>query len=347
MKNKSSFITIAILAVLSVLAVVVFKKKGGNSNVDEEAQRFKVEDTAKITRLFLIDKEGKQVTLTRNGKLWQVNGKYTARLDAISSLLETIKKVEVKSHVPKALKSPVLSLMSSRAVKIEIYAGDELIRQYYVGHESTDHEGTYMILTNTETGENYPEPYITHIPGFIGFLTTRYFTDESDWRDRLVINYKPNEIAILKMEHLEKPDSSFTIFAKNLNSITLQNASGQSVSYDAAKMKQFLSYFQNVSYETLFTTIAPQLADSLARNANPYIRMSISDPSGITKLYSFYHRAPEPGRTNQMGELYKYDPERCYLRFAKDSEWALVQFYVFGKLIPDINYFAPAASVKK
>jgi hypothetical protein len=347
MKKKSSFITITLLLVLCVLAVFVFRKKGGKGNIDQDSQRFKFEDTAKITRLFLIDKEGKKVTLTRKGKDWLVNDKYIVRKDAILTLLETIKKVEVKSHVPNSLKPGVLKLMSAKAVKIEVYAGDDLVRQYYVGHESGDHEGTHMILTNLETGENYPEPYITHIPGFIGFLTTRYFTDESDWRDRLAINYKPNEIANLKMEHLENPDSSFAIIVQNMNNIILQNSKGVSVAYDGGKMKQYLSYFQNISYETLFTTSAAQLADSLARNANPYIRFTITDPSGISKTYSLYHRSPEPGRANQMGEVYKYDPERCFMRFSKDNEWALIQFYVFGKLIPTIRYFAPVSTVKK
>ncbi len=347
MKKKSSIVTIVVLLALCLLAVFVFQKKGGNSNIDKDSQDFKFADTAKITKLFLIDKNGHQVTLTRKDKQWLVNGKYTVRKDAILTLLETIKKVEVKSHVPKNAKANTLKLMSAKAVKIEIYAQDKLAKQYYVGHESDNQEGTYMILSNIETGENYPEPYITHIPGFIGFLTTRYFTEEEEWRDRLVINYAPHQISQLKMEHLEKPDSSFIISIENINKISLQNLKGQAITFDNTKMRQYLSYFQNISYETLFTKTAMSLADSLARFAAPYIRLTITDKLGSSKIYSFYHRNPEPGKTNEAGVVYKYDPERCFLRFAKDQEWALIQFYVFGKLIPDINYFTPNNTVKK
>lgn len=347
MKKKSSIVTIVVLLALCLLAVFVFKKKGGSSTVDKDSQDFKFADTAKITKLFLIDKNGRQVSLTRKDKQWLVNSKYTVRTDAILTLLETIKKVEVKSHVPKNAKVNTLKLMSAKAVKIEIYAQDKLVKQYYVGHESDDSEGTYMILSNIETGENYEEPYITHIPGFIGFLTTRYFTEEEEWRDRLVVNYAPYQISQLKLEHLEKPDSSFVITAKNLNDISLQNLKGQSIEFDNTKMRQYLSYFQNISYETLFTKTAISLADSLARFANPYIRLTITDKLGSSKIYSFYRRNPEPGKTNEAGILYKYDPERCFLRFAKDQEWALIQFYVFGKLIPNINYFTQKDTVKK
>lgn len=347
MKKKRSVITIIVLLALCLLAVFVFRKKGGNASVDKEAQNFKFEDTAKITRIFMADKNGGKVTLTRKNNEWFVNDKYPARKDAITILLETIKQAEVRSNVPKSLKQTTLRLMSSRAIKTEIYVDDELVKQYYVGHESYDHEGSYMILTNPETGENYPDPYIVHIPGFVGFLNTRYFVSEDEWRDRLVLNYVPAQIRQIKMELLESPDSSFTINLKNINAISLLDAKGNNVSYDSNRMRQYLSYFQNVSYETLFTKSVPQLADSLARQGNPYIRMVITDNFNISKIYSFYHRSPQPGRTNESGVLYKYDPERCFMRFAKDQEWAMIQYYVFGKILANISYFTPPATVKK
>jgi hypothetical protein len=48
------------------------------------------------------------------------------------------------------------------------------VKQYYVGHATQDNTGTYMLLTNPETDKNYEDPFVTHIPGFDGFLSTRY-----------------------------------------------------------------------------------------------------------------------------------------------------------------------------
>lgn len=329
------------------MAVFVFRKKGQNASVDKEAQNFKFEDTAKITHIFMADKNGGKVNLTRKDREWLVNGKYTARKDAIGILLETIKRVEVKTTLPKSLKPGTLKLMSAKAVKIEIYCGEDLVKQYYVGHESYDNEGSYMILSNLETGENYPEPYVTHIPGFVGFLNTRYFTSEEEWRDRLVINYVPAQIRQLKMERLEHPDSSFTIQLKTINAISLLDAKGNTLPFDNTKMRQYLSYFQNVSYETLFTKTVPQLADSLARFAKPFIRLTITDNFNISKIYSFYYRKPEAGSTNEENIPYVHDPERCFMRFAKDQEWAMIQYYVFGKLLVNVNYFDTRSTVKK
>jgi hypothetical protein len=60
--------------------------------------------------------------------------------------------------------------MASKSTKIEIYSKGEKVKQYYVGHATQDNTGTYMLLTNTETDENYEEPFVTHIPGFEGFI---------------------------------------------------------------------------------------------------------------------------------------------------------------------------------
>jgi hypothetical protein len=49
----------------------------------------------------------------------------------------------------------------------------------------------------------------------------------------------------------------------------------------------------------------------------------------------------------EHGVTYSNDPDRLYLRFANDKEWALIQYFVFGKLLVTPPYFAPATSVKK
>jgi hypothetical protein len=69
--------------------------------------------------------------------------------------------------------------MAAKSTKIEIYSKGEKVKQYYVGHATQDNTGTYMLLTNPETDKNYEEPFITHIPGFEGFLSTRYLTESS------------------------------------------------------------------------------------------------------------------------------------------------------------------------
>lgn len=344
MKKRSSFIIIIFLLLLVGFSLYVYKNKAKNSTVNADERDFKFKDTAAITKIFIADKEGDQATLVRTKNGWVVNNKYPCRRDALMNLMETIKHIEVKMPVTKNAKPGVLKTMSSTAIKVELYAGEEKVKQYYVGHETPDSEGTYVLLSDPETNENYKDPFVAFIPGFQGFLIPRFIAKEGEWRDRMVIGLTPPQIKQIKLQNSEYPDSSFTINLINTTTFKLKDASGNDMDFDPDKMKQYLAYFQNLSYEALLSGSNKKLEDSLAK-ANPFITLSISTNNFKTSDYKFYYKKPT-SLIPEHGVVYKYDPDRLYLRFDYDKELALIQYFVFGKILVSRSYFSPA-TVKK
>ncbi len=345
--KKTSTVIIAVLLVLAVASVFIYKSKHKSTTVgDEEQRNFKYKDTAAITKIFIADKDGNSSTIKRTARGWIVNDKYNCRSDAILNLLETVKHVEVKMPVNKAVKPGVLKYMSAKAVKVEIYAGDNLVKQYYVGHEPPDYEGSYMLLTDPESGENYKDPFVCFIPGFKGYLIPRFITNENEWRDRLVLNYTPPQLKQIKVQHFDMPDSSFTIDLNSTTSFRLKNAKNEDLAFDEAKLKQYLAYYQNISYEVLITGKNKKLTDSLTRN-KPFCVISVTTTDLKTNDYKFYNKKPVSADIPEHGVTYQNDPDRLYMQFANDKEWALIQYFVFGKLLISSRYFAPAATVKK
>jgi hypothetical protein len=342
--KRSSIIIIGVLLALAITALYVYKKKGKSSTVDSGARNFKLKDTADITKIFIADKEGNQSVVERTKKGWIVNGKYSCRPDAISILMAAIRSVEVKMPVPKSARENVLKVMATTATKVEIYHGDKRLKQYYVGHETQDGEGSYMLLSDPESGENYSEPFVCFIPGFVGYLSPRYIAKENEWRDRVVMNYTPPQMRQIKVAHIENPDSSFTIDLLSTTQFKLKNHAGRELSFDEFKMKQYLAYFQNLSYEALLTGKQKKLEDSLFKNP-PFEVMTISKTDFSTDVFKFYHKAPTE-LVPEHGFNYKYDPDRIYMRFAGDKEWAIAQTFVFGKLFVNPSYFLPS-TVKK
>ena len=170
--------------------------------------------------------------------------------------------------------------------------------------------------------------------------------NESEWRSRLVINYIPPQLSSIKIENAEHPDSSFTINLKNTTQFELKKINGQAIPFDEVKMKQYLAYYQNISFEKLLTDLNPKLVDSI-RHAIPYIKMSITDTKGETKVFNFSHKNSTPELNRKYGINYKYDPDRFYMCYDNNKEVALVQFYVFGKMLPNYAYFLPQNTVKK
>ncbi|MGZ4090544.1 MAG: hypothetical protein ACXVNO_07475, partial [Bacteroidia bacterium] len=236
MKKRSSFIIIGLLLLLVGFALYTYKYKNTSSTIDADARDFKYKDTAAITKIFIADKEGDRSTLERTKHGWVVNNKYQCRPDAILNLMEAIKNMEVKMPVPKKAKEGVLKIMASNALKVEVYKGDELVKQFYIGHETPDSEGSYGLLTNPETGENYKDPFVLFIPGFQGFLMPRFIAKEGEWRDRVVMNFTPPQMKQVRLINNEQPDSSFTIELLNTNTFKVKDARNNEISFDVKQV---------------------------------------------------------------------------------------------------------------
>ena len=339
--KRSTLMTLLVLVALVGISIAVYVHKSRKGTIDQEASDFKVKDTASVDKIFMADKNGKSVTLTRDHAKWMVDGKFEARGDMIVGLLQTISKVEVKSPVAKSAKKNVIKRMASQGIKVEIYSHGDKIKQYYVGSATQDYTGTYMLLSDPESNENYEEPFVTYIPGFEGYLTTRYLTDGAEWRNRLVINFIPPQMKSIRLDLHETPDSSFVIdLSNNAMTYSLKTGKGQPLGFDQMRMKQYLAYFQNIHCEKLLTGVKDHVTDSL-QHVIPFATMTITETNGQAHVYNFIHRQPNQGKNQQYGVEYKYDPDRLFMKFNNDKELAIIQYYVFGKLLQTWGYFTP------
>src|SRR6185312_12300142 len=205
-KNRT---TVIITIILLVVAMYFIFFRSGFSTLGGKDNDFAVQDTASITKITLADKQNRTIVLTRVSKSqWRVNDDYFVRSDAINTLLETIRLVAVKTLIDQKQWDHVIKDLATNSTKVEIYAGDKKIKEYYVGDATADNLGTYMLLVNPSNDENYKQPYVTYIPGFDGFLTTRYFTLEDRWRDRVILRYYPNEIKSVTLSYPSSADHS-------------------------------------------------------------------------------------------------------------------------------------------
>jgi hypothetical protein len=346
MKRSSSWLVIAVLALLAGVSLYLYFFKAKYSTVEQDDRAFAFKDTAALTRIFIADKDGRKSLLERKNDGWYVNNNYKCRGDAVLNLLEVIKLVEVKMPVPKTGKENVLKFMSFNAIKVELYAGDEKVKQYYVGHETEDGEGSFMILSDLESGKNFENPYVCFIPGFRGYLLPRFIAIENDWRERIVMNYIPPDIKQIKVENNAAVDSSFVIELPSANSFALRGLSGNPIAFDEAKLKQYLVYYQNLSYESLVTGKNKRLTDSLSLTP-PFQTITITRRDNQQDKFVFYRKPFDGTVTGNSAAKFDFDPDRFYMRFDGGRQWALSQYYVFGKLCVNASYFGTADSVKK
>ena len=208
MKNKN----LLLLALALLLGGVTFwyVQYKRNTNLNGYDFEFAVKDTANIHKIFLADRKGKRITLTRESTSeWKVNGTYKARKDALDNLLTTIARVELMYRLPRNAVEHVVKDIASEGRKVEIYdKNNRLLKAYYVGGSDADGYGTHMMLD----GSN--EPYVTHIPSFVGNLRVRYFTEILDWRDRYLFTLAPDDIQSVSVDYPLQKAKSFKLERK-------------------------------------------------------------------------------------------------------------------------------------
>ncbi len=337
-RNRTAIVLVIILGSVSFWFILNNRK----GTIKETLRDFAVADTAAVNKIFLADKEGLNVTLERKPSgIWVVNGEFNARMDAIQSLLYTIKKIDIKEPVGKAAQDNVIKRLAAKAVRCEIYQNDKLTKAYYVGTETQDQTGTYMILMDLETMQPSAKAFVTYIPGFEGYLTTRYFTEENGWRDRTVYSYNPNDIKSIKVEAPSNPSLSYLLTIKGNNNyqVTMLKNKESLKNIDTMAVKQYLSYFQQLNFESFEVNLKPTQIDSVLKS-QPINILTVTDNMGKTNKVTFFARWPKrKGLLDENGKVIIYDLERMDALLNNGKDFVMTQFYIFGKVMPQATYF--------
>jgi hypothetical protein len=308
----------------------------GFSTIGAKDNDFAVKDTASITKIFIAAKNNQTVTLTRQSKgVWLVNNRFVARPDCVNNLLYTINMVTVKTVIDPRSWNTIIKTMAAQASKVEIYEGDSRVKVFYIGGETADELGTYMLLSNPETEENFKQPYVTYIPGFDGYLTTRFFIKEDDWRDRTICQYYPYDLKSVAMFY-PQADSCFQINILGKNQFSLDNplTHQKAARIDTIAVKQYLTYFQSLAWEV---TAITSKKDSII-NSPPFAILRIEDLKGKVTTVKMFHRLAGNMQQEKYNIDYKYDPDRMFA-LINDKDFVVMQYFVFGKILQPVTYF--------
>ena len=341
-----------IIALLLLLAAAALFLTNSYSTLRKDESDFSIADTSSVTKIFLSDKNNNEVTLERSEEgTWMVDGKYTAQQAKISSFLKTLADLEVRSPVPLVARNNVITRMAVIAKKIEIYQvtprinlfnkirlfpHEKLTKTYYVGDVTQDNQGTFMLMEGAE------EPYIVHIPGFRGFVSTRYSTIKADWRDYAVFKTPINEIQSVRVEFPLQPGQSYQFELLDNQNITLRSLADNQVfqGYDTIRALSFLTSFEDVRFESLLEhLIEKEFIDSVSAST-PKTVIILTDRQGtVNKVKIFSKPGFAPLYAADGAMLEPVDLDRAYALVNNDEDFVLIQYYVFDKVTRTLDYF--------
>jgi hypothetical protein len=342
MKKNRKLLLVLIVVGAAVFMIFTAKQPKGNI-ASKPLANFTIDDTAAVDRIFIIDADQVSITLERdpNSRYWDLNSKYKARRDAVELLLRTFKRIKVKSPVPESGRENVIRLLAGAGKKVEIYQGGTTpAKTYIVGNATQDHTGTYMLLETAEDGRS-SEPFIVHMEGFTGFLSTRFFTDENEWRYTGVFDYPALEVQRVEMVNHQLPFHSFSIDYKGGNDLKLNDYRGESIAvFDTLRLKDYLLLYKKAHVETYKSHLSPEQEDSL-KQSPPAYTLSVIDNAGATKELQLYLKKPVLVAHDAQGNVEPWDLARMYFVF--NGEVGLVQLFVFDPLVKvRLSDFAPS-----
>lgn len=328
---KKNIIIIGLIAVLGIIAVVLISRNS-NSTIKRELRDFAIEDTASIDRIFMVRKDNQQVTLTRVGDHWMVNDKFVVRPDAIDMLLKTLNRIRIKSPVSTSMLDNAVRMLATRNTKVEVYHKKKLMKTIYVGGPTQDQMGTFMMLEGSSV------PFVVHIPGFIGYLSTRFFIEESGWRSTSIFNYNFPDIKSITVDNQDDPKASFRLFSPGNNqySITALDGSAFPGVIDTVAVRFYISQFEKVHFEFFSDSTSQHVRDSL-KGAKPFRILTLEDRTGKSRKLVAWKR-PSNGKLDDDGNPMVWDDERMWA-LIDDNSWVVIQFYVFNSLFAHPNNF--------
>ena len=177
--KKSQRILKYLVAILLIILIYLsYSTQNRSSSIRSDKKNFEVSDTTKIERIELSNRNLQMVSLRRSVVGWTLNDTLFANQSSVNLILKTIKEMRVKNPIARSALKNVIERMGIQNTKVEIFSNNKKIRTIYVGGETADQLGTFMML------EGAKEPYVVHIPGFNGYLSSRFHCRESDWRDK-------------------------------------------------------------------------------------------------------------------------------------------------------------------
>ncbi len=300
------------------------------------AADFAIADTAAVDKIFIADKDGNQALLERSsGRYWKLNGTHLARKDAVDLLLKTFLRARVQRPVPQGKLSTVNRLLAGRGKKVEIYQGGETpVKTWYIGTSTQNHTGTYMVLADAN-GQLAEEPFIVHMEGFTGFLSTRFFTDEREWRYTGMFDYPGNS---LRRVEVELTEAGGRLYAMEVDSVGTLRVEGAPLSSRADTLfwQDRFNRFRKVHLETYNNHLTANAEDSLLNRAEPAFRLRAwGQDEDVPNEIELYWKAPISDTYDDNGELNEWDGSRMYAVYKDEA--VLVQRFVFDPLLAGLR----------
>ena len=319
---------LAIIVILTIISgyLLLTERKGSYNPSDLD---FAIDDTSAI-RTVEISTGARTLVLGREASSWKVNGIYPVRAERISGLMMLISRLEVSTPVSVSLVEQVRDCLFREGRLVTILLDDGSSKSYRVCSGKGPEEDTYMMLVQSDI------PFIMEVRGYRNAgLEELYALETEYWRDHVILNFLPDEIEYISVEHRLDPGTSFHLQRNEAGTFDLAGGVLPEtwLQPDPDNLAQYLQYFTRVGFED-YTDIQ-QLSEKAIRmgeESDHILKISSSKGGQILiRFYSIY--------TIDSKGIIMPDLNRLLARINDEEELLLVKYMEIDPVLKPFSYF--------
>lgn len=333
MKTK---IYLFIFAILIIITGYTLYQANAEGNTEKEKD-FKVENFEDVTEINITDRMGKNMNLKKVDDKWLLNDKYPVRELLFEEMKEALTKMEAYSPVPNIGKNTIVQQMVSEAVKVEVFKGRKKDKVIYVGGPNLQNNASHMYLEID--GKSSKQIYNVGIPGFRGYLTTRFLINENEWRSKEIFSYLPSEVKTVEVKYFKETGYENFILTNEKNNFTIET-DGKKMSGEDLNLSNIVNYLKMFENQQVMSYVFSEAADKTLKDSllvvNKFAEFSLTDQTNKTQKITIVDMPLNESSKQQYdanGDPMAYDVDYKFVIFGEKSEWGVITNERFGRLL--------------
>ena len=237
MKKGVVYTLIIISGIIVILLYGIRRSPFGRDNTS-----FAVKEGTDITGIDLIQGE-KKVILRKEDNEWRLNSTLEVRKSAVQFITRTLREMRIKSPVSAEMFRSEIADKKIEPVRVNVYERRRVVRSFYVYKTGANIYGNIMKIRPSSG------PFIVYLPGYEDNIGSHFVVNELFWQTFDVFRLLPSQIESVELRNFIDRESSFTV--RNSGEIfSVYDSNGPVTGCDPAKVKRYISYFVNVSFES-------------------------------------------------------------------------------------------------
>jgi hypothetical protein len=292
----------------------------------DSGSSFAVRNIENVTRIELSDSNN-HIVLSKTGENEWFVSSFKANMLNILNLKVILSDIAVRYPLPKMYDSTHSNRrIIDEGILVKVFEGKKIVKSYY------------LLITNAEDAEiigltdEKQKPYTLELPGRDIDFGDHIVTESAFWENNVLFSYNAGQIKYLKIENRETPNASFSI--EITDSIYLFDANGKNHPFNKFKMDAYLSYFNNVSFESNLN-----ITDDEKQKISSTEPLYIMTITSVTDSLTCFINPISDNNSDDYGNPLVYNRDFFYLIVPQKNLFAKAAWLKFDILLEEISYF--------